>query len=378
MAVPRQLHEDPNRAGAADAAATATRPHLKKRVLGRTQHRAPYSIWRRMVLAEVAQVELDLNEAELNGSPYPNLDGYDFDTYLDDADTEIKAAFEATRNERPNGPLWAFRLAGRELVRVWTGSEHETAMAALHRAEGLLLMVAPEASLRAEALKIEATFLSTSDIPHADPRHAEFTALFARMKERPTVALKDRVLLREVRQTQDESWEIARARVRIFRNILSATIPFLTASVLVAALVAGVDPRLIPLRGTTPNPSSSDVLMVLYLGALGGLLSSVATLQSARNYRRFYGLPLAQSLLKIPAGAASGLVGVLLLQESLFGVKPVSWDTAMADAVVFGVAQIALTKKIDTRAGDLLGDVNAKSPTNGQSTSASRSGVDDG
>ncbi len=331
-----------------------------------------------MVLAEVAQVELDLTDAELNGSPYPNRDGYDFATYLDDADTDVKAAWEATRNERPKGLLWPVRVVGRELVRVWTGSEHETAMAAVHRAEGLFIMVAPEPSLRAQALKIEATFMASSDIPHADPRYAEFTALFARMKQKPPVPLKDRVLLREVRQTQDEAWEIARSRVRIFRNILSAAIPFLGAALLLAAIIAGLNPDLIPLRGTTPNPSSTDVLVVLYLGALGGLLSSVATLQSARNYRRFYGLPLAQALLKIPAGAGSALVGVLLLQQNLFGIQPVSWDAAMAYAVVFGVAQIAVTKKIDTRAGDLLGDVNAKSPTNGQSTSASRSGVDDG
>jgi hypothetical protein len=99
----------------------------------------------------------------------------------------------------------------------------------------------------------------------------------------------------------------------------------------------------------------------------------VATIRAARNFQRFYGLPLAQGILKIPTGAASALAGVLLLQNGLLGaVATPGWDTIMSYALLFGVAQLAVTKQIDSRAGDLLGESNAKSPSTVQSLSASR------
>ena len=88
-----------------------------------------------------------------------------------------------------------------------------------------------------------------------------------------------------------------------------------------------------------------------------------------RNFQRFYGLPLAQTILKLPAGAVTAVAGMLLLQHGVLGsVGPVDWPTAMAYAVLLGVAQIAVTKRIDSRANDLLGDANSKSPATAQVT----------
>jgi uncharacterized membrane protein len=177
----------------------------------------------------------------------------------------------------------------------------------------------------------------------------------------------DRVMLRELRRSQNESWEIARSRLRIFRNILSGTIPFLAIVLVIAAVMSWHDPTLVSLR---PNPESSDVALVEFLGAFGGLLSAVATIRSLRNYQRFYGLPLAQTILKLPAGAATALVGIILLQHGLLGITAIDWDKVIPYALAFGIAQIAVTKRIDSRATDLLGDANSKSLGTSQTSSA--------
>jgi hypothetical protein len=180
----------------------------------------------------------------------------------------------------------------------------------------------------------------------------------------------DRGLLRELRRQQNESWEIARSRVRIFRNILSAAIPFLTLFVVGAGILSWIRPDFVGFRKPqTMVGEASDLALIACLGAFGGLLSAVSSLQRLRNFQRFYGLPLAQTILKLPAGAVTAVAGMLLLQHGVLGsVGPVDWPTAMAYAVLLGVAQIAVTKRIDSRANDLLGDANSKSPATAQVT----------
>jgi hypothetical protein len=356
--------------------------------------RAPYSIWRRMALAEARQVEMDMAEAAFAGTPYPENPVYDFGGYLMAVRKELDSARSAASATWPNGIFKRIGYAFAELIRVWTGSEHETAVGALHRAEGLMLMVMSDANLRSEALKVASVFNENDDIRPGDPRHNAFEAMFVRIESKVSapvpaspgpsgagegavgsagpppspaapltqearrVASGDRVMLRELRRSQNEAWEISRSRLRIFRNILSGTIPFLTIVLLIAAVMSWRDPTLVSLR---PNPGTSDVALVEFLGAFGGLLSAVATIRSLRNYQRFYGLPLAQTILKLPAGAATALVGIILLQHGLLGITAVDWEKVIPYALAFGIAQIAVTKRIDSRATDLLGDANSKS-----------------
>jgi hypothetical protein len=380
-------------------------------------------------MAEARQVEIDLCEAEKAGSPYPDNADYPFAHYLAKAREEVQTAILASASQWPRGFVRQIGCMPYELMSIWTGSEHETAVAALHRAEGILLMVLPQGSLRAEALKVEANFLENNDIPLRDPRNAASKAMFDRLRNAnpppvgaqpakematapvasgavelvtvqapaaqplpaaqsppaaqplpaaqppPTAStngskqppsptdIADRVLLREIRRQQNESWEIARSRVRIFRNILSAAIPFLTLIVIGAGVLSWLRPDFVAFRKPPITGEASDLALIACLGAFGGLLSAVASLQRLRNFQRFYGLPLAQTILKLPAGAVTAVAGMLLLQHGVLGsVGPVDWATAMAYAVLLGVAQIAVTKRIDSRANDLLGDANSKSP----------------
>jgi hypothetical protein len=73
----------------------------------------------------------------------------------------------------------------------------------------------------------------------------------------------------------------------------------------------------------------------------------------------------------LPAGAATALAGIILLQHGLLGIGAVDWDKVIPYALAFGIAQIAATRQIDSRASDLLGDANAKSPSTTQNGSTS-------
>jgi hypothetical protein len=368
-------------------------------------------------MAEARQVDIDLCEAEKAGTPYPDNIDYPFAHYLATAREEVRTAVVASASKWPRSFIRQICCLPYELMAIWTGSEHETAVAALHRAEGIVLMVLPPSNLRAEALKIEANFLENNDIPLSDPRNAASRAMFDRLRsanppsaggqpakevpvasgmieaatvqppapELPAAAstngskqpvnaidVADRVLLREIRRQQNESWEIARSKVRIFRNILSATIPFLTLIAAAAGILSWIRPDFVGFRKPSITGEASDLALIAGLGAFGGLLSAVASLQRLRNFQRFYGLPLAQTILKLPAGAVTAVAGMLLLQHGVLGsVGPVDWATAMAYAVLLGVAQIAVTKRIDSRANDLLGDANSKSPATAQATTSS-------
>jgi hypothetical protein len=64
---------------------------------------------------------------------------------------------------------------------------------------------------------------------------------------------------------------------------------------------------------------------------------------------------------------------MIFLQHGLLGIPVVGWDKIVPYALAFGIAQIAVTKRIDSRASDLLGDANNKSPSTTQNGAAAAS-----
>jgi hypothetical protein len=108
------------------------------------------------------------------------------------------------------------------------------------------------------------------------------------------------------------------------------------------------------LAGTTPMPR--DVAEIALVGAIGGLLSVAFGLGSTGAPPSRYNVRGAQAALKPVAGAATALIGVLLVQSHLL-VAPaerVSESLLLAYAAVFGFSQQLLTQFVDKRAGKLL------------------------
>jgi len=331
------------------------RPPVSTSGLGRPY----YTVWRRLIVEEADRIETELNRCPRT------FTGEEAEARTAER-TLVEAQLAKARGYLP-GPRQGFgHLSGafRDLVVVWTGSEGESARAALHQADEALLMVAPTSQVVEAALNMQAS-VDLAHFASTDPRPEHYKTLFDNIRKAgetgQDVARNDRDALRSLRVEIHHRSRSARARVRIFRNVLtSAILLMLTVLVLLATLGRGAGTGM-ALRGPNVKPKGGDIAQVELLGAFGGLISGVAGLRSLRGYQRSYGLPLAQGLLKLPMGAAAALLAVLLSQnEILSSVKAQPWNVVVAEAILFGVAQIAVTKAVDNRASVLLGDAESK------------------
>jgi hypothetical protein len=88
---------------------------------------------------------------------------------------------------------------------------------------------------------------------------------------------------------------------------------------------------------------------------VGGLIGAIPAMWNIRGSAAPVGLQLAQLAIKLPTGAWTGLVGVILLQAELIpSVQAAPDGTLAAYAILFGAGQQALTRFVDRRAGDVL------------------------
>jgi hypothetical protein len=205
-----------------------------------------------------------------------------------------------------------------------------------------------------------------------------------------------RAALRDAMQVGYEAQDELYAQVRSFRNILFTGTVLLTLLVIAVCIVGAVQPGAIPLcfqpsntGGTTQasttggesfvcpsttgyaaRPKGGDVSIVALMGLLGGALSATFTIQKLRGTSTPYGVPVALSILKLPAGALTGITGLVLLYGKFVpGLSELdSQGQILAYAIVLGIAQHLVTRFVDQKAEDVLGSVPSKqrSPTGAQ------------
>jgi hypothetical protein len=187
-------------------------------------------------------------------------------------------------------------------------------------------------------------------------------------------------------------------RVRSFRNVLIVSAVALTVLVLVVCAVGIRWPKAIPLcfqpsftasgapaQPTTVDqiqsfacpsstgrsvPRSGDVPIVALMGLLGGALSATFGIQKLRGTSTPYAIPVALSSMKLPAGALTGIVGLILVHgEFVPGLSELdSQGQILAYAVLLGVAQHLFTRFVDRRAETVLNSLPSKesSPVTGE------------
>jgi hypothetical protein len=166
------------------------------------------------------------------------------------------------------------------------------------------------------------------------------------------------------------SEDLQQAQVRRFRSVLFGTFTALVILVVAVWLVSFLDPKLISLcvvtRGQSlicPSgghaPRTADFALVLGFGAIGASLAVARHLGALKPGVR-YSLSVAEGMIKIPLGAITAVLGILLLrtQSDLSGVLGTQAGLLTA-AVVFGYGQQLFTGLIDRRTATLL---NAASP----------------
>ena len=105
----------------------------------------------------------------------------------------------------------------------------------------------------------------------------------------------------------------------------------LSIGLLLTWLFARGDPNFLLALACNKQGSCSTIPEVFLAGALGGLLAGVASLRNLEGSSAPYLLPMVMALLKVPAGALTGLLGILWMQHGLLGAfKPQSGGGILA------------------------------------------------
>jgi len=158
------------------------------------------------------------------------------------------------------------------------------------------------------------------------------------------------------------------AQVRRFRGVLLGTFLGLLIAVALLAILGSAHPGYFPLcvqkQATTgattvcptggSNPSKADLAFIMAIGGIGAVLAVATNLTSLKPTGVRYSLSVAQGLVKIPFGAITAMLGIIILStQSNIGVLA-THAGLISTAVVFGYSQQIFTKFIDKRADDLL------------------------
>lgn len=238
----------------------------------------------------------------------------------------------------------------------WTGRTITVAWEAIHRAEAGLICISPNA----DALAALPQLIWWMEQVAAD-RHA-VSAYKRQLQQLVDERKPDRMLLRQAYQytiARNVEWH---SSLRAFRNVLFAVAASLALALAVVSIWHAWQPDFVGLCSSSycfdgdGTSARTGVIEIVLLGALGGLLSSAFLLSKVESAPSRYNLLAPQIVLKALAGAATALVGVLLVQSHFVNHVGGNTDAELvAYAAVFGFSQELLTRFVDKQANTLLG-----------------------
>jgi hypothetical protein len=116
---------------------------------------------------------------------------------------------------------------------------------------------------------------------------------------------------------------------------------------------------------TERTVSSLDTFLVSLVGLTAAAVAAAAALRTIRGSSEPYGVPTALAVLKLPTGAVTAVLGLLLMRgEFIPGLSALdSSAQIIAWAAIFGYAQQLFTRLVDQQAQTVLGAVRSQSPT---------------
>jgi hypothetical protein len=265
------------------------------------------------------------------------------------------------------------------------GSSFERALGNLDAVEVSVLRLAPEYYLRGQMPSLQAHV--NRFLPKDDPRRIGVDSVAARADGEPlSSADRSRVIVAYHAANTQRRRDLL--RVSSFRNWVAAGTVVL-AVVAIAIAVIGVahkgwmpvcffpeeknklvcptgetlntgDPAkadIDKLIATTANPE--DLMLVEIIGLIAAALAAAVALRGMRGTSTPYGVPVGLAMLKLPTGALTAVLGLLLMRGGFVpGLSALDTSAQiLAWAVIFGYAQQLLTRLIDSQAHGLLDDV---------------------
>ncbi|MEV6489558.1 hypothetical protein AB0M20_13175 [Actinoplanes sp. NPDC051633] len=300
--------------------------------------------WQHVVLSRVALARDDLHRVS---------DGRTCDTGLAQVDQLLKAATKAATQRGSR-------------LRIWLGgSAINHAFVNLHAAQVLLAKYAPadrlDGQLRSAMVRLRATLPVTAE------RRRELESHYRRTTDQRQRGW----ILEKALEWSYAATDSQYARLRSFRNIISGVSIAVLGLAIGLAVLGFVWPEAIRLCFETDNgqacptgssPLGRDSLVIEVLGAAGGALAAVLAVRKMQGTSTPYSVPLALAMLKLPFGALSALLGLVLVHGQFIpGLTDLdSPGQILAYAIAFGVAQHAVTVLVDRRGEELLTEIPGK------------------
>jgi hypothetical protein len=331
----------------------------------------------------------------------------------------IEAARQAARAE-PLHPRRRFVLV-RRVFR--NGPLIERAMSNLDAAEAQLLNLAPAHYVLGQMPCLLRHV--QCHLPPADPARQEFERIVRRLGindlDRPLSRnRKDQSPEYKENMVEAERGKIVttvraassaalreRVRLRNFRNVVVVTTLFMTLPAIGVALTGFLNPALIPLcfapqesgqavvvcptgqsapfsttlgtnaqqpgtqvedidDATKMTVSRQDLILVELVGLTAAAVAAAAAIRRIKGSSERYGLPVALATLKLPTGAITAFLGLLLMRGQFVpGLSALDTSAQiLAWALVFGYAQQLFTRFVDQQGQTVLNNVrNSDSPS---------------
>ncbi|MFI6091733.1 hypothetical protein [Streptomyces sp. NPDC051218] len=285
-----------------------------------------------------------------------------------DAEILRKAAMQlkAARDSLQESSLWSRT----------TGGATDRALANVHEAEVALLRIAPQEELRWKGLSVLVQARLHLDPEDLRLRHLE-ELLLPDGKYTPLVAA-DRELAASALHASYQAEEAERAKVRSFTHIVCAAA---TAMALIAvgfAVWAFLDKSIgelfcFPENPDKPNskkevcpfgttPTWRSVWFIEFIGLLSAAVAGAVSLRRVRGSSGPYHVATSLLLLRLPVGALTAVIGIILLSGRFFpGLTALDTPTQIiAWGAAFGILQEIVTRTVDQQ-GQLLLD-NVRTP----------------
>jgi hypothetical protein len=315
---------------------------------------------------------------------------------VDAVELHLEAAREAAEGKRLKPRKFHLRSRNASLL--------ERAKSNLDAAEALLLNFAPADYVLGQMPSLQRHV--RCHLPPTDPRRLHLERIVHRLDERSPCDSDVTVRPRQLAIISDERGAIVTAvrgassaslreqlRVRSFRNVLAVT-PGLMAVLAVALAVVGwFRPTMIPLcfapedAGQTmvvcPTQTSGkfsatstaaeddndvrteataerqDILLVELVGLAAAAVAAAAAIRGIKGSSERLGVPIALVLLKLPTGAITAVLGLLLMRGQFVpGLSALDTSAQiLAWALVFGYAQQLFTRLVDRQGQTVLDSV---------------------
>ena len=242
----------------------------------------------------------------------------------------------------------------------------QSAEASLNAAEINLLRLAPLDYL---ASNLQTLVSDAKDLlPDDDPRLVRLTEL-ARESARDGFTEQERTTVVAAIEAAKKASLRNQFRLRSFRNVVMIATLLASTLALLLAVVGIFAPDTLPLCYSNPgsdaticpasgSPRPADLLLIEFSGVLGAAVSAVFSLRKVQGSADPYSISVALALLKVPTGALTAFLGLLMISAGFVpGLTALDSSAQILSwAVVFGYSQQLFTRFVDEQGQSVLAD----------------------